>query len=181
MNNGTANEEKRIVLGKIGKAHGIKGWVKLQSFTAPPENILQYSSLRAELGAETRTLLVDDSKQQSNGLLVHIQGIDDPEAAQTLTGTEVWVHNSELPELEQGDFYWHELENMLVWNTDKQLLGRVSKLLETGANDVLVVTATSDSIDDRERLVPYIKDVVVLEVDIEANRILLNWDATYLD
>ncbi|MCG8414614.1 MAG: ribosome maturation factor RimM [Pseudomonadales bacterium] len=181
MSHSAVTASKRVVLGKLGKAHGIKGWLKLHSYTTPPENILQYSNLHAEINGQRQSLLVDDSRQQKAGLLIHIKGIDDPETAQGITGAEVWVEDSDLPSLEAGEYYWHELEGLSVVNEQGLLFGIVSQLLETGANDVLVVKPTQDSIDERERLIPYLRDSVIKEVDKGAGRITIDWDASYLD
>ena len=181
MSYSAVNDGKPVVLGKIGKCHGIKGWVKLHSFTSPPENILDYPELKIELAAQQRELLVTESRHQNSNLLVHFEGYDDPESARELTGLEVWVTDSELPALAVGEYYWHELEGLLVWNEQKVLLGKVSKLLETGANDVLVVVPTDESADKRERLITYIKEQVVKAVDKDAACIHVNWDASYLD
>ena len=181
MNNSAVADNKRVVLGKIGKSHGIKGWVKLHSFTSPPENILDYPELQIDSAAAQRQLSLVESRNQNSNLLVHFEGIDDPESAQLLTGKEVWVTDAELPKLEAGEYYWHELEGLLVWNEQELLLGEVSRLMETGANDVLVVKPTNESTDERERLVPFIRDQVVKTVDTEAGRIHVDWDAGYLD
>lgn len=181
MSYSAVNEQERVVLGKLGKTHGVKGWLKLHSYTTPPENILEYPNLHIDLGDRQRMLLVDECRQQNENMLVHFEGFDDPESARELTGVEVWIRASDLPELETGDYYWHELVGLLVVNEQGLLFGRVSKLLETGANDVLVVAATSDSIDERERLIPYVKGTVVKQVDKTAGRILVEWDASYLD
>ena len=104
-----------------------------------------------------------------------------PETARVLTGLEVWVDSSALPALEADTYYWHELMGMAVSNEQGQLLGEVSDMLETGANDVMVVSATERSIDDRERLIPYLKDAVIKSVDRESKAILVDWDASYLE
>ncbi|MEQ8314245.1 MAG: ribosome maturation factor RimM [Gammaproteobacteria bacterium] len=174
------NQSEQVVLGKIGKTYGIKGWLRINSFTSPPENILEYESLGVSLGETTRTVRIDQSKQQNNKLLVHFDGIDDPETAQELTGANLWVDAAALPVLEAGSYYWHELQGMLVVNQQQELLGKVDSLLETGANDVLVVAPTKDSIDTRERLIPYLREKVVQEVDKEANQIKVDWEASYL-
>lgn len=174
-------DKKKVVLGKIGKVHGIKGWLRLNSFTTPPENILEYPQLRADTGRSIQTLEIDASRQQAKGLLVHFAGFDLPETARELTGLELWVESSELPALESDEYYWHELVGMSVKNQEGQLLGQVSRIMETGANDVLVIAATDESIDDRERLIPYLQEVVVKAVDKEADSILVDWDSSYLE
>lgn len=174
-------ERKRVVLGQVGKVHGVKGWLRLNSFTTPPENILDYSQLLVELDDEWQVLEIDQHRQQGNGLLVHFIGFDDPEAARNLTGLELVVDAEHLPSLEEGNFYWHELEGMEVGNEAGEIFGVIDRLMETGANDVLVVAPSANSIDDRERLIPYIKDSIIKSIDSGERRILVNWEADYLE
>ena len=174
-------EGKWIVLGEVGRVHGLKGWLKLISFTSPIENILDYSRFHAVLGGRALELELDDHNRQNKALLVHFKGYDDPETARLLTGTELAIANENLQQLVSGEFYWHQLEGLKVINQHDQLFGRVSHLLETGANDVLVIKADSESIDDRERLIPYLKDLVICEIDLENETIRVDWEAEYLD
>ena len=86
-----------------------------------------------------------------------------------------------MPELTDGEFYWHQLLGMKVVNQQAELFGQVTKLMETGANDVLVIAPTEDSLDDRERLVPYLVDTVIVAVDLDGSTIMVNWESDYLD
>ncbi len=174
-------DKEWVVLGEIGRVHGIKGWLKLISFTSPIENILDYSCFHATIGGRSQKLEIDEHRRQNKALLVHFKGYDDPEAARELTGTELKIANEELPQLERGEFYWHQLQGLKVINQQQQLFGRVSHLLETGANDVLVIKADEDSIDERERLIPYLIDSVIIEIDLQAQTIRVDWEADYLD
>ena len=180
MSKPKANNDS-VVLGKIGRVHGLQGWVKLISYTAPLENILDYAQFQAEVGGRPTQLELDEHRRQNKALLVHFKGYDDPESARLLTGAELAIANTELPQLESGEFYWHQLEGLVVINQHGQRFGLVSHLLETGANDVLVVAPDSESIDDRERLIPYIVDSVVSEIDLETETIRVDWEADYLD
>ncbi|NKB32178.1 MAG: ribosome maturation factor RimM [Pseudomonadales bacterium] len=174
-------ERKQVVLGQIGKVHGINGWLKLNSFTTPPENILSYSQLSAEFEEDWQVLEIDQHRQQANGLIVHFAGYDDPETAKKLTGRKLVVATKDLPSLETGSFYWHELEGLEVINEEGLIFGKIDRLLETGANDVLVVQPTSTSFDERERLIPYIKESVIKEIDTKAGKVLVSWEADYLE
>ena len=175
------NDGKLVVLGQFGKIHGLKGWLKLNSFTSPPENILDYPQLLAVIDRKRTTLKIDQFRRQPKGLLVHVDGYDDPESARQLTGVELSVMIDTMPELTDDEFYWHQLLGMKVVNQQAELFGQVTKLMETGANDVLVITPTEDSLDDRERLVPYLVDTVIVAVDLDGNIITVNWGADYLD
>ena len=181
MANSSQTESSKVVLGRLGKVYGIKGWLKLNSFTSPPENILDFTDLLAEIEHRWQALEIDEYRQQANGLLVHIKGYDDPETARQLTGVELAVDSNTMPALEQGSYYWFELQGMQVLSQQGENFGIVAGLLETGANDVLVVTPTKQSIDERERLIPYIAGSVIQKVDTETQTIRVNWETDYLE
>lgn len=170
----------RIAIGRIGRTHGVKGWVKLQSWTSPAENILEFAHLLVKTENGPRRLRIDHSRWQGSNLLVHFEGYDEPEIARRLTGCEVAVEASELPELETGEYYWHQLQGLQVINLAGEKFGRVSHLLETGANDVLVVEPEAGSMDDRQRLIPFVRERVVRKVDLEAGTIEVDWGADFL-
>lgn len=170
-----------VVLGEIGRVHGLKGWLKLISFTSPIKNILDYSSFQVEVGGRVQEIELDEHRRLNKALLVHFKGYDNPETARLLTGTVLTIANKKLPQLQRGEFYWHQLQDLRVVNQHEQVLGQVSHLLETGANDVLVVKADSKSIDDRERLIPYLTDSVIIEIDLRTQTIRVDWEADYLD
>ncbi len=172
---------KTVVLGKIGKAHGIKGWVRIISFTSPIENIFDYSHFLASRDGQSRNIEIDQFKAQAAGILGHIKGVDTPEQAKELAGMELTISSSDLPELAQGEVYWHQLEGLEVVNHHGQTLGVVKNLIETGANDVLIVSPSGDSIDDRERLIPYRLGATVSNVDTVAGTLHVIWEADYLE
>ena len=172
--------DKKVVLGKVGRIHGLGGWVRLNSYTAPPENILDYPLLRTKLNGATITLEIDANRRQPKGLLVHFVGYNSPEVSSALTGKDVWVPSSELPDLESGMFYWHELIGLEVTNLQCEILGTVSGLLETGANDVLVVQPNARSCDQRERLIPYLTGSVVKQVSVSEGKLVEYRDIDYL-
>lgn len=180
MNAQADRSDNRVVLGKVGKVHGIKGWLRLNSFTSPPGNILNYAKLHTELENAPRLLRIDDSRAQQKGLVVHFEGFDDPETARRLTGCEIWVPSTDMPALEAGSFYWHELQGLQVKNLQGQIFGSVQRLMETGANDVLVVAPTANSCDSRERLIPFLPERVIMDVSMKAQCITVDWDADYL-
>jgi 16S rRNA processing protein RimM len=172
---------KSAVLAKIGKTHGVKGWVRIISFTSPVENIFDYSSFIATRDGETRTVDIDQYKDQTAGILGHIKGVDTPEQAKQLAGMTLSVSVAELPQLTADEVYWYQLEGLAVINQNDQLLGVVNSLIETGSNDVLIVKPSEDSIDDRERLIPFRRGATVSEVNIAAGTLRVIWDAEYLE
>ena len=126
-------------------------------------------------GAKQHSVKVVEGKKQGKGLVALTDGIEDRTQAEELIGSEIWVDKDQLPNLDKGDYYWHQLEGLEVFNEAGELLGEVSHLFETGANDVLVVKASEKSIDDMERLIPYVEKEIVLEIDLEERRILVAW------
>lgn len=171
-------------LGRLGAPHGIRGWVKLHSYTQPKENIQDYRyflTRPAEDGQVAETKLdIDQIKPHGKGLIAHVKGYDDPEKSRALTGLEIGVDGSELPALDSDEYYWHELQGLQVINASGQLLGRVTTLLETGANDVLVVDPIAGSIDDRQRLIPWLPEQVVTDVDRQAGILRVDWESDWL-
>lgn len=167
-----------LVAGKITGCYGVKGWVKIHSFTEPQENFLGFDRWMLKRRGGMEPIEFDAVRRHGKGLVAHIAGVDDRTLAESYRGLEISVPVEELPDLQQGDYYWHQLQGLQVWcqeGTSRALLGEVDYLIETGANDVLVVKATDKSIDDRERLIPYLPGDVVQRVDLEQGLIEVNW------
>lgn len=167
---------EQIVVGRITAPHGVKGWVKIFSYTDPIERILEYAPWQIARGTSVRRLAVKAGRRQGKGIVVQPEGCEDRNQAELLKGFEIRIDKDRLPALAEGEFYWHQLERLAVVTTRGELLGEVDHLMETGANDVLVVEPTSSSIDERERLIPFVEDEVVREVDLDEGRITVAWD-----
>lgn len=167
-----------LVAGRITGCFGIRGWVKIHSFTEPMENFLGFGEWMLKRREGLEPVVFDDGKVHGKGLVAHIRGVDDRNTAETFRGLEVAVKAALLPELEEGDFYWHQLQGLQVWCRDgdrKVLLGVVDHLMDTGANDVLVLRPCEGSIDERERLIPYLPGNVVRSVDPAEGVIEVDW------
>lgn len=166
--------ETHVVMGRIGAPYGIKGWVKLISFTDPLDNLLDYDAFWVAEGQGLRKIEIDEARPQGEGLVGHIKGCDVREETRAYTGLDLLVPKTELPELDEG-YYWHELEGLRVVNCDGEDLGVVDHLLATGANDVMVVRGDDASVDRQERLLPYVEEQVVQEVDLGARIMRVDW------
>jgi 16S rRNA processing protein RimM len=183
------NETSMLLAGKITGAYGIKGWVKIFALTEQIENILAFPALFLKERSGMKLVEIVEGKRHGKGLIARLGGVDNRDAAEALRGRELWMSSADLPQLEEGDFYWHELTGMQVWSDggvagaaespydskDLLLLGVVDHMLETGANDVMVLAPCEGSIDDRERLLPYLVGSVVMRVDRERGRIDVAW------
>ncbi|MDV3439976.1 ribosome maturation factor RimM [Pseudomonas otitidis] len=173
-----AAADELIVLGKIFSVHGVRGEVKVYSFTDPLDNVLDYPRWTLTRDGEVKQVEVASGRVQGKFLVVKLKGLDDRDVARTYAGFEIRVPESELPELEEDEFYWHQLEGLSVINQDGQLLGKVDHLLETGANDVMVVKPCTGSLDERERLLPYTEQCVQA-IDLDAGEMRVDWDADF--
>ena len=177
--------EKRsnlIDVGRIGGVFGVKGWVKVHSSTDPVENIFKFPVWWLKTKHGVKSFEVEEFKHHNGAFVVHFKGVDDREKAASLNLVTVAIERSQLPDLSDGDYYWDQLIGLSVvsyFSKEPQHLGQVSKMLETGANDVLVVAPTDDSIDDRERLIPYVPDMYVCKVDLASATMDVDWDPEF--
>lgn len=169
----------QLVVGTINGVYGIKGWVKVFSHTSPIEQVLQYQPWSLHKGKKQLSIEVEQGKLHGKGVIALPVGFETRNDAESLVGYEIRIEADQLPELPEGEFYWHELEGLTVVNQAEEILGEIDRMMETGANDVLVVAATVESIDDEERLIPYVIGEVVEEVDLEQRLLKVNWDKNY--
>ena len=166
--------DRSILVGRIHGAFGVRGEVKLESFTSPARAVLRYQPwrLRDGRGGE-REVAGASGREAGKGLVATLPGIADREAAEALRGAELWVPRSVLPAPAPGEYYWVDLEGLRVANAEGVDFGTVSHLFATGANDVLVVRG------DRERMLPFVQPDVVRSVDLDAGLITVDWDADF--
>lgn len=168
-----------MVLGKIVSVHGVRGAIKVYSDTDPIDNILDYPDWILRRGDEVQRVSVVSARVQGRILVVQLKGLTDRDQALAMAGFEICVPQSELPELESGEFYWYQLEGLQVVTLEGQLLGRIDHMLETGANDVMVVKPCTGSIDQRERLLPYLPDLYIKDIDLATGVMQVDWDAEF--
>jgi 16S rRNA processing protein RimM len=172
-NNDLPEESSReIIVATVGAPHGLMGWAKLWPANKVSVTLSAYRRFRRVDGHPCE-LNVLDSRPNGSCWLFRFEGITNRAEAGELTGAELAVSRADLPVLEQGEFYWHDLIGLRVINQQGEDLGRVSRLLETGANDVLVVTGF------RERYLPYVRGQVVKSVDPRAGGIVVDWDTDF--
>jgi len=170
-----------LVVGRITAVFGVRGWVKVYSYTEQVETLCSYKPWWVETASGLQQLVVDEWRRHGENLVAHIVGIDDRDIAQTWCGNDILVEKNKLPELQNDDFYWYQLVGLAVisHHQGEQIrLGKVKSLLETGANDVLVIKGDSESIDREERLIPYV-DQFVSSVSLAERRIDVNWDPAF--
>ena len=165
------HERRLVMMGRVVVPFGVQGWLKVQPFSATPENLLAYPTWWMGDGASWRECRVDEAKTQSGFVVAKLAGCDDRDAALLYRGLNVAVPREALPEAGANEFYWADLIGLRVVNAEEEL-GTVSRVFETGANDVLVVEGK------RERLIPFTAEVVQ-QVDVKGGVIRVDWGSDY--
>lgn len=169
-----SEEESLLHVGKISGVFGIKGWIKVFSFTAHREAILQYSPWLLKRNSTTKVLEVVAGQLQNQLVVAQLKGIDDRNTAEALIGWEIFIDKSQLPPARQDEYYWSDLIGLQVENTEGVVLGVIDSLLETGANDVMIVQS-----EYRQHAIPFIQRQVVLEIDLATRKMHVDWDADF--
>jgi len=166
-----------VELGKIVGVWGVKGWIKLHSYTRNRADIGDYPNwwLQGNKKNDAPVLYqLRSCREQGQGVVAQLDDVNDRDQAMALSGQRILVKEADLPELPDGEFYWRQLIGLMVSN-EQQVIGAIDSILETGANDVLVVKRDGDV----DVLIPYIDDVVK-QVDIELGTMLVDWDPNFL-
>lgn len=163
-----------ILLGRVSGVFGVRGEIKIESWTEPRLAIFRYQPWTLARGASLSPLDGVRGRNHGQGSVVaSVPGIDDRDRAQELVGSEISVPRSALPPPKAGEYYWVDLEGMSVQTVDGIALGTVSHLFDTGANHVLVVQG------DRERLIPFAQPQYVTDVDFDTRRMVVDWDPEF--
>lgn len=161
-----------IITGKIGSPYGIKGWLKVQSFTEDVLAILQYKPWYIAEGSGWKAVEIEEGRQQGKGVVVKLPGYNTPETARILTGRNIAIKREQLAPLPQNEYYWADLEGLTVVDQRGKTLGQIAYLLATGGNDVFVIKDAAG----KEHALPYLLGSVVKEIDLKQRRMTVDWD-----
>ena len=167
--------DTRVTLGRVAGVFGVKGWIRVHSYTRPPENILKYRHWWIASRVPFEAKLLGTQAQGGGSLVAQIcdaagQPIEDRDVAAALIGAELQVERAALPKLKPGELYWADLLGLAVENLDGVALGIVTDMTSNGAQDVLVIAD-----GEIERLIPFVRDVIIKQVDVEARRLVCDW------
>jgi 16S rRNA processing protein RimM len=172
-----------LVVGRLTAVYGLKGWLKVYSYTEPMENIFEYKTCLVNRQGVWQPVEIEAGRPHGKGLVLKLRGVDNPELGASYASCDLAVPLAELPALPQDEYYWRQLVGLQVIvdhpERGRLALGRIDHLMETGANDVLVVRGDEQSIDRRERLIPYLPDRVVLEIDLAEQTMRVDWDPDF--
>ncbi len=164
---------REVLLGRVVGVHGLDGSLKIESYTEPRANIFRYRPWR--IVGMGREMAVNEpaGRAQGKGMVARLPEVGDRDAAAGWVGADIFVARENLPPAAPGEYYWVDLEGLLVRTTEGVDLGRVSHLFSTGANDVMVVRG------DLERLVPFVPGRTVVRVELDAGLIEVDWDPAF--
>lgn len=163
-------------MGRIVAPYGIKGWIKIQPFTQQQHGLVDYPQWQVGQDGEWQSRTVEVAKVHGATVVAKLEGVADREQAEALQGLQIAVSRDDFPAPAKNEFYWADLVGLKVVNAAGVALGSVSRVFETGANDVLVVE--DRGANERERLLPFIAPVI-RQVDIAGGTIIVDWDADY--
>jgi 16S rRNA processing protein RimM len=161
-----------VVMGRVAAPFAVSGWVKVQVFTARPDGLLGYPRWWLMREGGWREYAVAEAAVHGRSVIARLQGCEDRNAAAALRGSDVAVPRNALPEMREGEYYWADLEGLRVRTLTDEDLGRIAGVIETGANQVLVVRG------ERERLIPFVS-AVVKAVDLKQGEVAVDWGADW--
>ncbi len=165
--------DQYILLGQISGVFGVKGWIKVFSYTDPRQGIVDYSYWYLKQGSKFQRINVIEGKRQGKLVIACLDGIYSREKAEILAGQEIYIEHAQLPETADHEYYWNDLLGLRVETNLGVDLGKIDSMMRTGANDVVVVSG------DKERLIPFLQGTTVLNVDIEKGMMLVDWDPDF--
>ncbi len=162
-----------VVVGRFGRPQGLKGLVRVISFTDPAHNLIDYIPWHVSIQGQWQQIKINAIEAHTKFILVQVDGYQQREKVGLLTNCEIGIQSEQLPVLSNSEFYWHDLIGMQVINQENKILGAVTDLLATGSNDVLIVTG------ERRHLVPYLLDDFIVRIDRLTRTIYVNWDTEF--
>ncbi len=168
------SDETLLHVGKVSGVFGIKGWVKVFSFTGYREDILQYSPWTLKKNATTKTVEIVTGQLQNQLVVAQLKGVDDRNTAEALIGWEIFIAKSQLPPVKENEYYWSDLVGLQVENAEGVILGVIDSLLETGSNDVIIVQG-----EERQHAIPFLQPQIILNVDLVTRKMRVDWDADF--
>ena len=163
-----------MTIGRFGSPFGVQGWIKVYSYTDPPENILNYLPWQIVFAGKRDTLTPVQQQVRIKDLIVKVAGCETPEQVRAYTNVAIEIERAQLPTLAPQEHYWHDLIGLTVINRQQQCLGNVDHLVEAGSTDVLVIKDGK-----KEHLIPYLMGYYIDAIDLEQRCIKVDWDPAF--
>ncbi len=166
------NGQEKLVIGRVSSPHGIKGWLKILSYTDPVENIFSYKSIFLKKRNDYLPFEIEDYSISGKIIRMKLKGVDDRNHSEDIAECEILINRDDLPEISSDSYYWADLIGFQIKREGGEDLGILDSFLETGSNDVMVVIGINKS----RNLIPFINRDVVKTVDMEGKVIIVDWD-----
>jgi len=150
----------------------VRGWLKVFSYTRPLTNILDYSPWQLQKNGQMRLVNLLAGKKHGKGIIVQLEHCVDRDSSVQFIGADIVVDREVLPATETDEYYWSDLIGLSVFNLENVNLGQVEQIVETGANDVLILKG------ERERLIPF-RNQVIIDIDLAQGFIKVDWGTSF--
>lgn len=168
-----------LLVGKIGKVYGIRGWLKIFSYTEKKENIFNYQPWFI-INKIKKKIILEDWKKINDNLVIKIKNIDDRQISMFFTNHKIYVNKFDLPNLSKNEFYWKDILGCKIININGYEMGIVTNLIQTKFNDVLIVKSNlKDFFKIKEILIPFIRNKVIKKVFLKKKIIKVDWDPNF--
>ena len=161
-----------VEIGRVSGVFGVKGWIKVHSYTRERDGPLEYNTWQLKGGNSITAYNVEQGRIQSKGLIAKLREVDDRTMAESLIGYKIGVSTDEMKEIGLDEYYWRDLIGLSVITTEGIDLGKVAEMMETGANDVMIVNG------DVRRLLPFVANTII-SVDLHDEKIIVDWDPEF--
>ena len=165
----SSQNDEYILVARIGKPVGLKGWAKVNSYTRPEDNLKEYKKFY--VGKKKKIIQQEFAKKSGKTLILKFKDINSIEEIEMLKNTDLFINALDLPKLKKNEFYWKDLIGMEVISTKGDRFGKVIEMIEAGSRDVMRI---KDKNNKQSILIPFEFGVFVEEV--KNNQILVNWD-----
>ncbi len=173
----TQRQQDFVLLGRVSGVFGVQGWIKVHSDTAPRDNIFNYHPWYLQVQGRWQPFELEAGRVHGKGLIARLAGCRDRDRAAGLVGSDIAIRREQLPPAGEDEYYWSDLTGLQVVTIEGKPLGTVTRLMETGANDVLVVREPGEQ--GRERLIPFLREQVIRGIDLEKRELVVDWDPEF--
>ena len=157
--------DNTIVIGKIISTHGIDGWLAIESYAYPRENIKTYNTYLI-LNNKYLPITINYLKIMPKKIIIKLEGYDHISDSEKILREKIYIKKSDLKSLKDGEYYWHDLEGLDMYTTKESYLGKVDFIFNNGSNDVMAIKYDNDY-----KYIAFIKKNIVV---IPNEKIIIN-------
>ncbi|QCI24450.1 ribosome maturation factor RimM [Buchnera aphidicola (Muscaphis stroyani)] len=168
--------KKSLIVGKVGKSYGILGWITIFSFTEKKEKIFDYLPWFFLKDNKWIQIYLKNWKKYNKNFIILIKNIYDRSTVMQFTNSDIIIDKNQLPFLKKNEYYWYDIINYQVINTNQIYLGQVTDLLRTKYNDILIVKNKKNKNNHQNTLIPFIEKKIIKKIDLSKKIIIVIWN-----